>query len=211
MAQLQQQQQQQNQQEQNPETYDIVVHYTNQRLQREGFEWVDRPAGQRRLENGQFRPYSAASEEVHSTMRRVTDEFEQRFAEAFEELSGQLEVEARDSAYQTFQGILGATFQEGVSWSRIVALMCLNGALASKCVALHMPELVNEVVEWTVSYVENHLNDWIADHGGWQGFLDFYQNQDEVDGGWLNPRRVLGYAAGLVGVLTIGAFLGQRA
>ena len=70
---------------------------------------------------------------------------------------------------------------------------------------------VNEVVEWTVSYVENHLNDWIADHGGWQGFLDFYQNQDEVDGGWLNPRRVLGYAAGLVGVLTIGAFLGQRA
>ena len=138
MAQLQQQQ---NQQEQNPETYDIVVHYTNQRLQREGFEWVDRPAGQRRLEDGQFRPYSAASEEVHSTMRRVTDEFEQRFAEAFEELSGQLEVEARDSAYQTFQGILGATFQEGVSWSRIVALMCLNGALASKCVALHMPEL----------------------------------------------------------------------
>ena len=72
--------------------------------------------------------------------------------------------------------------------------------------------LVNDVVEWTVSYVENHLNDWISDHGGWAGFLNFFQNQDEVDGGgWLNPRRVLGYAAGLVGVLTIGAFLGQRA
>lgn len=72
---------------------------------------------------------------------------------------------------------------------------------------------MNEVVEWTVSYVENHLNDWITDHGGWSGgFIDFFQNQDEVDGGgWLNPRRVLGYAAGLVGVLTIGAFLGQRA
>ena len=70
---------------------------------------------------------------------------------------------------------------------------------------------MNDVVEWTVSYVENHLNEWISDHGGWQGFLNFYQNQDEVDGGWLNPRRMLGYAAGLVGVLTIGAFLGQRA
>ena len=70
---------------------------------------------------------------------------------------------------------------------------------------------VNDVVEWTVSYVENHLNDWITDHGGWEGFYNFYQNQDQVDGGWLNPRRVLGYAAGLVGVLTIGAFLGQRA
>jgi len=192
----------------NPYTYSIVVHYISQRLEREGFPWNDRPQG--RVVDGQLQPLEEANPEINSTMRRVTSEFEQRFAEAFEELGGQLEID-RDSAYQTFQGILGATFQDGVSWGRIVALMCLSGALASKCVSLNMPELVNDVVEWTVSYVENHLNDWISDHGGWDGFLHFYQNRDEVDGGWLNTRRVLGYAAGLVGVLTIGAFLGQRA
>lgn len=209
MAQEQHPQQERPHQRQNPETFAIVVHYTDERLQRDGFQWTDRPEGRRQVD-GQLRPFPDASPEIHATMRRVTTEFEQRFAEAFQELGGQLEID-RESAYQTFQGILGATFQDGVSWGRIVALMCLSGALAAKCVALRMPELVNDVVEWTVSYVENHLNEWISDHGGWQGFLNFYQNQDEVDGGWLNPRRMLGYAAGLVGVLTIGAFLGQRA
>jgi len=204
-------QQQQQHQQQNPQTFSIVVRYIGQRLDREGFEWEDRPAGRAVEEaGGQLRPIVDADPDIHATVRRVTSEFEQRFAEAFDELGGQLEID-RDSAYQTFQGILGATFQDGVSWGRIVALMCLSGALAAKCVSLRMPELVNDVVEWTVSYVENHLNDWITDHGGWEGFYNFYQNQDQVDGGWLNPRRVLGYAAGLVGVLTIGAFLGQRA
>ena len=139
MAQEQHPQQERPHQRQNPETFAIVVHYTDERLQRDGFQWTDRPEGRRQVD-GQLRPFPDASPEIHATMRRVTTEFEQRFAEAFQELGGQLEID-RESAYQTFQGILGATFQDGVSWGRIVALMCLSGALAAKCVALRMPEL----------------------------------------------------------------------
>ena len=137
-------QQQQHHQQQNPQTFSIVVRYIGQRLDREGFEWEDRPAGRAVDEvDGQLRPFVDADPDIHATVRRVTSEFEQRFAEAFDELGGQLEID-RDSAYQTFQGILGATFQDGISWGRIVALMCLSGALAAKCVSLHMPELGEE-------------------------------------------------------------------
>ena len=125
-------------QQQNPETFSIVVRYIGQRLERDDFEWVDRPA--ERVVDGHPRPFSDADADIHATMWRVTSDFEQRYVEAFEELGGQLEID-RESAYQTFQGLLGATFQDGVSWGRIVALMCLSGALTSKCVSLQLPEL----------------------------------------------------------------------
>ena len=98
------------QQQQNPQTFNIVVHYIGQRLDRENFEWVNRP-GRREVDEagGQLRPFVDANPDIHATMCRVTSEFEQNFAEAFNELSGQLEID-RDSAYQTFQGILSATF-----------------------------------------------------------------------------------------------------
>ena len=64
-------------------------------------------------------------------MQRVTSQFGERFAQLFQELGGQF-GEDFDSAYIAFQGIVCAMFQEGISWSKIVALMCLNGALISK-------------------------------------------------------------------------------
>lgn len=124
--------------QQNPETFSIIVRYIGQRLERERFEWVDQPA--ERVVDGQPRPFTDANADVHATMLRMTTEFERRYVEAFQELGGQLEFD-RESAYQTFQGLIGATFQEGVSWGKIVALVCLSGALASKCVSLNMPEL----------------------------------------------------------------------
>ena len=129
----------QQQQQLNPETFGIVVRYIGRRLEREDYEWVDRPL-ERIVEGGQRRPVVEANDEVHATMWRVTNDFEQRYVEAFEELGGQLDID-RESAHQTFQDLLGVTFQDGVTWGRIVALMCVSGALASKCVSLNMPEL----------------------------------------------------------------------
>ena len=63
------------------------------------------------------------------------------------------------------------------------------------------------MVEWTVAYVENHLDDWITLHGGWQGFLDLYNQDDDLERDWSNPQTYLGFAVSLIGFLTLGTLL----
>jgi len=72
-----------------------------------------------------------------------------------------------NNAQATFVTIVNELFSDGIKWGRVVALFAFSGALAVQCVQKEMPLLVDQVVDWTVAYIDGHLMSWIVQNGDW--------------------------------------------
>jgi len=72
-----------------------------------------------------------------------------------------------NNAQATFVTIVNELFSDGIKWGRVVALFAFSGALAVQCVQKEMPLLVDQVVDWTVVYIDGHLMSWIVQNGDW--------------------------------------------
>ena len=132
----------------------LVSDYINFRLQKQNLEWPDRPT---------LPPQPGR---VARTMRALGEEFEQRYTEVFQQMCNQLHI-TPNTAHPTFTAIVNELFSDGVKWGRVVALFSFGGSLAVQCVEKEMPPLVDQIVEWVAGYVDNRLQSWITEHGGW--------------------------------------------
>lgn len=191
----------------NHTTRPLVVDYVLHRLRMRGLEW---PA------NANYPDLLPAEGNdpgpVKRTMRVLGEEFEQRYNEVFTEMCNQLHITPAN-AQATFVTIVNQLFSDGVRWGRIVALFAFTGCLAVQCVEREMPLLVDQVVEWTTSYIEVHLDSWIIENGGWDSFVSFYENgnpEQRNESPWPSLKTLCGYAVGALGVLTLGAILSKN-
>ncbi|XP_060066932.1 bcl-2-like protein 2 [Ylistrum balloti] len=187
--------------EMNPTSYRyLVVDFINYRLSRHGYTWDNCP------------PLEAQTNNVHRTLRALGDEFEERFRTQFDDMVNQLHI-TPNTAYPTFHQVVQELFIDGVNWGRIVALFGFGGAIAVDCVNKGMPHLVDSIVEWVSTYVENNLDQWVTTSGGWDGFVEFYEkgNARQRDSPWDNISGVIKYGMlGAMGAVALGAFLTQR-
>jgi Apoptosis regulator proteins, Bcl-2 family len=86
--------------------------------------------------------------------------------QVFNEMCQQLHI-TPNNAQATFFTIINELFSDGIRWGRVVALFSFSGALSVQCVEKEMPVLVDQVVDWTVAYIEGHLMSWILQNGNW--------------------------------------------
>ncbi|XP_074659627.1 apoptosis regulator Bcl-2-like [Tubulanus polymorphus] len=171
----------------------IVADYVNYRLKKEGFDWANCP------------PLPPATR-VNITMRQIGDEFEQRYREVFHQMCGQLHI-TPETAYPTFNAIAHELFNDDTRWGRIVALVTFGGAVATQSVEREMPDLVDKIIDWIATYIDVHLHSWIIEHGGWEGFVKFYENGPKEESPWPTINRIAGYAVAGAAILTLGAIL----
>lgn len=136
----------------------LVVDYINYRLTKQGITWTNCP------------PLLNQPTDVHMTLRKMGDEFEERYAVQFSDLGSQLNM-SQYNAYPTFNTAVGELFHDGVNWGRIVALFAFSGTLAKKFCQQHMMDLVTSLIDWTSQYLDNQLENWIETHGGWVGIF----------------------------------------
>ena len=134
----------------------LVADYLKYRLEQRGLEWQECPAG------------LPTPGRVQLTLRTLGDEFEQRYTEVFEEMCNQLHI-TPNTAHPTFVAIVNELFSDGVKWGRVVALFAFGGSLAVQCCEREMPLLLDQIVDWISDYVDNHLQSWIVENGGWVG------------------------------------------
>jgi len=78
-----------------------------------------------------------------------------------------------NNVQSTFVTIVNELFSDGIKWGRIVALFAFTGALAVHCIQKEMPMLVEQVVDWTVAYIDGHLMTWIVQNGDRVCFFHF--------------------------------------
>ncbi|XP_053552742.1 polyadenylate-binding protein 2-B isoform X3 [Bombina bombina] len=112
-------------------------------------------------------PVGAASCALHSAMRAAGDEFEERFRQAFSEISAQIHV-TPGTAYTHFAEVAGGLFHGGVNWGRVVAFFVFGAALCAESVNKEMAALLPRIQDWMVTYLETNLRDWIQSNGGWE-------------------------------------------
>jgi len=99
-------------------------------------------------------------------MRSLGEEFEYVYSKDFGDMCHRLKI-TPDSAYSTFISVCEELFKGKVEWGHIVALFAFAGGLALECHQQNYPELVGLVADWTATFVETHLDVWIAQRGGW--------------------------------------------
>lgn len=111
-------------------------------------------------------PNQPASCPLHSAMRAAGDEFEERFRQAFSEISTQIHV-TPGTAYTHFAEVASGLFQGGVNWGRVVAFFVFGAALCAESVNKEMAPLLPRIQDWMVTYIETNLRDWMQNNGGW--------------------------------------------
>ncbi|XP_023405891.1 bcl-2-like protein 1 isoform X2 [Loxodonta africana] len=103
---------------------------------------------------------------VKQALREAGDEFELRYRRAFSDLTSQLHI-TPGTAYQSFEQVVNELFRDGVNWGRIVAFFSFGGALCVESVDKEMQVLVSRIATWMATYLNDHLEPWIQENGGW--------------------------------------------
>ncbi|XP_029436515.1 apoptosis regulator R1 isoform X2 [Rhinatrema bivittatum] len=183
-------------------TRSVVEDFVHYKLHRKGY--ASRP--------GAAEPPANA---LHAAMRAAGDEFEDRFRQAFSDLSTQLHV-TPGTAYQRFADVVDGLFQGGVNWGRVVALFVFGAALCAESVNKEMMPLVERIMGWMVTYLEENLQDWMRSSGGWDGFVALYgdgaveEARRQREGNWASVRTVLTGAFALGALMTVGALFASK-
>lgn len=120
-------------------------------------------------------------EAVKEALRDSANEFELRYARAFSDLSSQLHITPA-TAYQSFESVMNEVFRDGVNWGRIVGLFAFGGALCVECVEKEMSPLVSRIANWMTFYLDNHIQPWITEQGGWERFAEIFGNDGAAEG-----------------------------
>lgn len=110
---------------------------------------------------------------IKEALRDSALEFELRFSLAFSDLQRQLHLTPA-SAYRSFESVMDEVFRDGVNWGRVVGLFAFGGALAVECVDKEMSSLVSKIMDWMSLYLDNHIQEWIDQQGGWSRFAELY-------------------------------------
>ncbi|KAF6722449.1 Bcl-2-like protein 1 [Oryzias melastigma] len=110
---------------------------------------------------------------VKEALRDTANEFELRYALAFNNLHSQLHITPA-TAYQSFENVMNELFRDNINWGRIVGLFAFGGALCVECVEKEMSPLVDRIVEWMTVYLDNHIQPWIQSQGGWERFAEIF-------------------------------------
>ncbi|XP_075996963.1 bcl-2-like protein 1 [Genypterus blacodes] len=124
------------------------------------------------------RPETLASshggeEAVKAALQDAADRFEQRFTEAFSDLSSKLSI-TTFTAYHSFKSVMDELFKDGINWGRIVGVFVFGGALCVECVEKDMSHLVSRITGWMSTYLDEHIGLWIQSNGGWDCFAEIY-------------------------------------
>ncbi|CAD5117625.1 unnamed protein product [Dimorphilus gyrociliatus] len=134
----------------------LVTDYVIYRLER---EHLDFPGPNTKQYNNEY-------DKLREPIRALCKEFEERYIAAFENMVDQIHI-ADDNAKDSFTSVINELFSDGVRWGRIVGLFAFTGAICVQCVQKEMPYKVEQVIDWTTTYLETELKPWMDENEGW--------------------------------------------
>ena len=113
------------------------------------------------------------------TLRRMATKIEADYPDVFQSLNTALLITPA-TAYFTFADTTHFIFQSGINWGRIVAFFKFGGVVAHHLVEKQRSDMVQHVVDWTVTYIAENLLPWIREQGGWDAFVAHFSEQTDT-------------------------------
>ena len=114
-----------------------------------------------------------------NTLRRMVTIIEADYPDVSQLLNTTLIITPA-TAYSTFVDTADVIFQGGTNWGRIVAFYKFGGAVAHHLVEKQRSDMVQHVVNWTVTYMVENLLPWIREQGGWDAFVAYFSEQTDT-------------------------------
>lgn len=68
---------------------------------------------------------------------------------------------------QSFKSIANELFADGIKWAHILTLFVFTYDFSVYYYRKNLYHLIDEIVDWLISYVITNLLLWIVNHGGW--------------------------------------------
>lgn len=136
--------------------------------------------------------------EVLETFKKVVNEFKVSYSDRVVDLCSHLEV-TTDSVNGVFLGVSNELFSEGITWGRISALFVFSSELAAQCLRKELPDtIVEEILGCCLELVQDKLENWIEDHGGWEGIINFSKGQKSAETPQTNGAQSPGWAKSML-------------
>ncbi|XP_069319917.1 bcl-2-like protein 1 isoform X1 [Eulemur rufifrons] len=149
---------------------------------------------------------------VKQTLKEAGDEFERWYRRAFGDLMSELHV-TPETAFPIFEQVVEELFSDDINWGRIVALFSFGGALCVESKDKEMQLLTSEIAIWMVAYLNDNIEPWIQENGGWDAFVKIYGKNAAVKR-WrgqegFNRWFLMGMMT-VTGVVLLGLFFSRK-
>ncbi|XP_057202559.1 apoptosis regulator BAX-like isoform X2 [Triplophysa rosa] len=73
-----------------------------------------------------------------------------------------------------FNEVARGVFSDGkFNWGRVAALFYFAHKLVIKAILTKNPEIIRSIISWTMSFIQDHVINWIREEGGWGGILSY--------------------------------------
>ena len=142
---------------------------------------------------------------VHEVLREIADILNEERGEQFEDMLRELAPADYSSLKKTNDMIVYEMFKDEINWGRVVTFIVFSSHIVLYCAQReNLSQNVGDVVNWIETMMEERLHDWIEQQGGWQAFVQHYDNES-----WrVNlSTAILGLGVGLAAVIGGLAFL----
>ena len=114
-----------------------------------------------------------------NTLRRMVTRIEADYPDLSQSLNTTLIITPA-TAYSTFVNTAHDIFESGTNWGRIVAFYKFGCVVAHHLVEKQRSDMVQHVVNWTVTYIAENLLPWIREQGGWDAFVVHFSEQRDT-------------------------------
>lgn len=131
----------------------IVSDYLTYKLQKAGFNYQISPTR------------NCPNNEVTTTVRKLCEEFEKRYETQFSEMcSSCAELDMNSNNYMS---VLDQLIVDGLHWGRVIAVFTFAGAMSVYCMKNGHTDRVDWIREWTCSFLDSRVENWINEHDSW--------------------------------------------
>ena len=105
---------------------------------------------------------------VSRRLREIGDEIQIKYQDEFQDMINQLNLTSAN-AYKSFAEVARRLFRNGITWHRIVALLCFGYEIAKHVLrnglaGTYMRKIYQLIVDFIVN---ERIAAWIAENGGW--------------------------------------------
>ena len=146
-------------------------------------------------------PEDQVEGETHHLLQTIAGQLEKERGQQFEEILNRLQL-TNQNLKLTYETIVGEIFRDEIHWGRIVAFIVFSGTLAVYCAEHGLEARVKDVIGWTEEQMESRVRDWVLEKGGWQAFMDHYDDER-----WTIEIPQLLVGAGLAAAVVAGGIL----
>ncbi|XP_056402035.1 induced myeloid leukemia cell differentiation protein Mcl-1 [Hyla sarda] len=130
------------------------------------------------------------------TLRRLGSELNDKHRMAFQGMLQKLSIQ-RHEDIQKLSEVPSMVFSDGITnWGRIVTLISFGAFVAKHLKSIHMENCIGPLADSFTDYLMTHKRQWIIDHNGWDGCVEFFHVEDYESG----LRTVLMAFAGVAGL-----------